>query len=287
MTTGLDESDFYCTDSACLVYKADPGTRWYYHNAPYSLVRKILENATGKNLNVYTKNQVSDPIGMKGLWVPSGYNNFFFSNARTMARFGLMVSAGGVWDGDTIIHDRNYFNSMKSPSQALNPAYGYLWWLNGQDSFIPPGTSQVFKGTLYTKAPQDSYFALGANGQIIGVFPTQGYILVRQGAEPVDEAETFVNEVCGKVMDLLCPVSVDDKKDEFQSIQIRPNPAGDIIHVNTEILPEQISITDIRGRTVLETRDLTIRVGHLVRGTYFVRIRSTDGNTTTSRLILQ
>ena len=38
MTTGLDDgvADPDCTLPACLVYKADAGTRWAYHNAAYT-----------------------------------------------------------------------------------------------------------------------------------------------------------------------------------------------------------------------------------------------------------
>jgi CubicO group peptidase (beta-lactamase class C family) len=39
MTTGLDDGvdNTDCTDNICLVYKAEPGARWAYHNAPYTL----------------------------------------------------------------------------------------------------------------------------------------------------------------------------------------------------------------------------------------------------------
>ena len=34
--------------------------------------------------------------------------------------------------------DSNYFDAMTNTSQSLNPAYGYLWWLNGKSSFHLP-----------------------------------------------------------------------------------------------------------------------------------------------------
>ncbi|MEZ5069123.1 MAG: hypothetical protein R2847_11860 [Bacteroidia bacterium] len=38
MTSGLDDGvpDNHCTYDSCLVYLADAGTRWAYHNAPYT-----------------------------------------------------------------------------------------------------------------------------------------------------------------------------------------------------------------------------------------------------------
>lgn len=56
MTTGLDyeTDDLDCTNSACLNYKADAGNQWYYHNAPYTLLEKVVEEATGIGYNDYT-----------------------------------------------------------------------------------------------------------------------------------------------------------------------------------------------------------------------------------------
>lgn len=55
MTTGLDDEvvDNHCTNDTCLVYKADAGTRWAYHNAPYTLLDKVIVNSTGMDLNFF------------------------------------------------------------------------------------------------------------------------------------------------------------------------------------------------------------------------------------------
>jgi len=53
MTSGLDDGviDDDCTDPICLEYIADAGTRWAYHNAPYTLLDDVLQSATTVNLN--------------------------------------------------------------------------------------------------------------------------------------------------------------------------------------------------------------------------------------------
>ena len=55
MTTGLDDgvSENHCTLDTCLVYLADPGTRWAYHNGPYTLLDEVIRNATEQTLNGY------------------------------------------------------------------------------------------------------------------------------------------------------------------------------------------------------------------------------------------
>ena len=126
MTTGLNELLFFCTDPSCLHYKSDAGTRWVYHNSPYSLLKDVLEEATGTDINSYTVAKLKNKIGMGTVfWYPSGYNNFFISNARDMARFGLLIQAGGTWNGTPVINNSEYFNAMINTSQELNLSYGY------------------------------------------------------------------------------------------------------------------------------------------------------------------
>ena len=60
MTTGLDDgvANKDCTDPACLVYLADPDTRWAYHNAPYTLLDGVMASATGQSLNAFLSAQL-------------------------------------------------------------------------------------------------------------------------------------------------------------------------------------------------------------------------------------
>ena len=60
MTTGLDDNvpDVDCADPACLLYKADAGTRWAYHNAAYYKVQDIIAAATGMTYPAYCKEKI-------------------------------------------------------------------------------------------------------------------------------------------------------------------------------------------------------------------------------------
>lgn len=186
MTSGLDDNipptpavpdPDNCTQPACLSYKADAGTRWAYHNAPYRLLHDVIEEASGQTINQFTKNRLLDRTGMKGFW----FDHVLYGRARDMARFGLLTLAGGVWDGDTLLHDADYFYAMTHPSQTLNKSYGYLWWLNGQPSFMLPGLQLVLPGEIFPPAPDDLIAALGKNDQKIHVVPSKGWVVVRQG----------------------------------------------------------------------------------------------------------
>ena len=151
MTTGLDDnvSDPNCTNDNCLLYFSDPGSRWAYHNAPYTLLRPVIENATGQGINIYNYQKLLNPTGMTGLFLYNGFNNIFYSTSRSMARIGLLILNNGNWDGNQIMTDTNYFNQMLNSSQSLNESYGYLWWLNGKTSYMLPGSQFVFNMNLY------------------------------------------------------------------------------------------------------------------------------------------
>jgi CubicO group peptidase (beta-lactamase class C family) len=213
MTSGLDDgvSNPFCSDDSCLIYLADPETRWAYHNAPYTLLRPVLENATGQGINIYANQRLLNPIGMDGVFSYVGYDNVFSSTTRSMARFGLLIQNNGEWDGTQILSDEDYFSQMINTSQALNESYGYLWWLNGKSSFMLPGTQFVFDGSLFPNAPNDVIAALGKNGQIINVVPSENMVWVRMGnASSTELVETNLNiGVWNYINDLSCVSTVE------------------------------------------------------------------------------
>lgn len=190
MTTGLDYTvaNLDCTDSVCLQYKVDAGKQWYYHNAPYTLLEKVVSIATGINYNVYTDQSIESKIGMNGSWQKLDYNNVYFSTARDAARFGLLLLNGGHWDGVAVLDDQEYFNQMVNSSQNLNLSYGYLTWLNGKSSIIVPGIPSVFNYSLSPSAPTSLFAALGKNGQFIDVIPELDVVVIRMGENPDQSA---------------------------------------------------------------------------------------------------
>ena len=184
MTSGLDfNDDIFCYDPECLVYLNEPGTFWYYHNAPYTLLDQVLSSATGIDFKDYYEDRIGDKIGMDGQWVKVGYNNLFFSDIRSMARYGLLVLNGGMWEETPIIKDEEFFTDMTNTSQDLNPSYGYLWWLNGKEAYRAPSSEEQFSGKLINSAPDDLIAGLGAFDQKLYVVASQNLVVVRLGAD--------------------------------------------------------------------------------------------------------
>jgi CubicO group peptidase (beta-lactamase class C family) len=186
MTTGLDynASDQDCTTPSCLQYKTDAGDQWYYHNAPYTLLKSVVINASGMLYNDFTDQKLESKIGMNGKWMQLGDNNVYLSSARDAARFGLLLLNKGKWANNQIMTDINYFNAMTNSSQNLNPAYGYLFWLNGKSSIILPGSTISFNQQFSNNAPADLFSGIGKNGQYVNVIPSRDMVIIRMGDAP-------------------------------------------------------------------------------------------------------
>lgn len=183
MTTGLDDTKGDAAEPLDLTYAADAGTRWAYHNAPYTLLEKVVSNATSQDFNSYFNENLQDVIGMTGVWQWSGDNHLYLSDARSAARFGLLMMHRGRWDRCTLLSETEAISATSS-SQQINPSYGYLWWLNGQNEYMLPQSQFEFSGLLIPNAPLDSYSAIGKNGQYISVSPEQGLVVIRMGENP-------------------------------------------------------------------------------------------------------
>ena len=208
MTTGLDYTvpDNHCTDPECLQYRAEPGMQWFYHNASYTLLEQVVSKAAGVQYNEFTDVELENKIGMSGQWIRSGYNNLYWSTARDAARFGLLVLNKGKWKDTPIMTDMAYYNAMVTSSQDLNPSYGYLWWLNGKSAVILPGLTSPILTDIAPEAPSDLFAAMGKNGQVIDIVPSQDLVVVRMGEAAGDglisiQFHDNMWEILGRVMD--------------------------------------------------------------------------------------
>lgn len=177
MTSGLSDA---------LEYRKPAGTEWRYNTGAYSRVLEAVSRAAGMERNELTKKWLTGPTGMADSeWKPrrgtasgASANRFgFASTARDMARFGLLILAGGVWAGEPVVADRSFLSASISPSQDLNRAYGYLWWLNG----YPWRQGRVNRPKLISTAPDDLVAAQGALQRKVYVVPSLGLVAVRLG----------------------------------------------------------------------------------------------------------
>lgn len=283
MSSGLDDNlpstpqipdPDNCLDPACLVYKADVGTRWAYHNAPYRLLQDVVPAATGQSWQQYTNQQLKQKIGMStGFWL----DYIFYSKPRDMARFGLLILNKGIWENEAILKDTSYFKQMVNTSQELNRAYGYLWWLNGKNEYMLPGLQFKFRTDLIPSAPDDLIAALGKNDQKIYVVPSQNLVVIRMGNSAEDSKEalsSFDTQLWEKIMAVINPTTATTAASIQNKLNIYPNPGAELINWECSAAVRRIQFYDAQGRLVKEIQhpNKTLIVKDLPSGHYYLRM---------------
>src|SRR4051812_2357957 len=184
MTSGLDDD---------LRYRGPPGDTWFYNTPAYHLLQPVLESASGMSLQDYSDEVLFGVVGISSaVWtprpadappLPGADQTGLTMTPRDMARFGLLVLAGGSWAGRPVV-DAAYLRTALTSSQADNPSYGLLWWLNGQRSFLRPVPHpEPVAGPIVPSAPSDLVAALGADDQKVYLVPSLDLVVVRQGAQ--------------------------------------------------------------------------------------------------------
>ena len=201
---GVDQFE----QTAALPLEHEPGTHWAYNTPVYRMLLGVLEKATGEPLPTYTKRKLTAPLGMEhGAWdgLPAGAKTswtWFRCSVHDMARFGELILGRGEFQGKRLVGAKWLVEATRS-SQQLNPAYGYLWWLNGQNVFqMPAGGLQ--KGMLWNDCPRDAVGALGAMDKKIFVVPSLQLVVARHGGavgvqHVLGPNQGFDNQLLGKV----------------------------------------------------------------------------------------
>lgn len=277
MTTGLDylTLDQNCTEPECLVYLNAPEEDWYYHNAPYTLLTNVIVNASEQEYTEYTNERLASKIGFIGFWLESGDNHIFYSTARGMARFGLLMLSNGDWDGEVVLDDKSYLQKSINASQSINESYGYLWWLNGKESYRLPGSTFTFDGAMFPDAPDDLYAAIGKNGQICIVVPSQDLVIVRMGDNPDGSLVplAYVKDVWSQYAKLDCSSSIDEQI--VLDVRVWPRVTSNYLHFSSGADLDRIDVLDRSGRIVMSVGDADrLDVSRLTSGIYFAHMIS-------------
>jgi CubicO group peptidase (beta-lactamase class C family) len=257
MTTGLDDNvpDDNCTVDTCLIYKASAGNRWAYHNAPYRLLHDVVDSSSSSTWNGFLTQEIKSKCGMNGTF----FNGVYYSTARSMARFGLVLLGKGKWGATSILGDTVFLNNMANTSQNKNLGYGYLTWLNGKSSYMLPQSQLVVNGPLVPNAPADMYAAIGKDGQIINVVPSKNLVVIRMGNNPNDGAlvtTVFNNDLWSYLNAVICtPSDVNTVQAEQPRLEIYPNPSTDLTRIrvpNSNEKDRKLIVTNMQGQLVYQ-----------------------------------
>jgi CubicO group peptidase (beta-lactamase class C family) len=150
-----------------------PGERWEYNNSAIQTLEAVLERATGQDVEAFARESLFQPIGMTSTIRRDDAGNpltFMGTQASCLdlARFGYLFLRGGRWEDRQVVPEE-WVVDATTPSQPLQPNYGYLWWLNED------GDPQ------WSDLPEDAYAAIGLGGQVVLVVPSWDLVATRMG----------------------------------------------------------------------------------------------------------
>ena len=154
------------------------GYEFRYKNIDPQILGIALRNAVGMPIAEYASEKLWGPIGAAhdAYWLVDHKGGMektyccFHTDARDIARIGLLYEHMGNWQGLQIV-DTSYVRASLTPihipdgergDSVICDRYGYLWWLRNTDG----------KG---------DYAADGMKGQYVGTIPDKDLIFVRLG----------------------------------------------------------------------------------------------------------
>lgn len=155
-----------------------PGTCWDYENYDTILGVLAMKKALGdsKSYLEFPRRALLGRIGMRNtLLSVDRFGDFILSsqvytNARDLARFGLLYLQNGLWNGERLLSE-DWIGFVRTPAPATAERgnfYGGQWWL------VPDGRTDV---------PGDAYSTAGNRGQFVIVVPSHELVIVRRGLD--------------------------------------------------------------------------------------------------------
>ena len=156
----------------------EPGTNWDYENYDTLLAVYKMKQVLGneQTYREFPRRALLDKIGMRSTLVSTDrFGDFILSsqvytNARDLARFGLLYLQDGIWNGERLISE-DWIDFVRTPAPATvgrGGQYGGQWWL------VPENRHDV---------PKDAYSTSGNRGQYAVVVPTHDLVIVRRGLD--------------------------------------------------------------------------------------------------------
>lgn len=155
-----------------------PGTHFRYANNDSVLAVHALRAATGDAARALSRpyTDLFWPLGMTRTHAETDWRGGFvlssqvWSTARDLARFGLLLQQGGLFEGRRLLPD-GWVRAATTPSGPQPEGdFGYgatLWLMQRTDG-----------------VPADAFAAMGNRGQYVIVVPSRGVVLVRRGEDP-------------------------------------------------------------------------------------------------------
>ncbi len=154
----------------------EPGSVYDYQNDDALLSAAALRAVIPDKQSYFEfpRRVLLDPIGMRSTLLGADrFGNYvmssqIYTNARDLARLGLLYLNRGRWNGQQILPEEwvDFVRTPASSTRQRGNTYGGHWWL------VPDSQRDL---------PQDAYVASGAQGNYCIVVPSYDLVVVRRG----------------------------------------------------------------------------------------------------------
>ena len=156
----------------------EPGANWDYENYDTLLAVYAMKRALGseKKYHEFPRKRLLDRIGMRNTLLGTDrFGDFVLSsqvytNARDLARFGLLYLQDGVWNGERLLSE-DWIDFVRTPAPSTAERgnfYGGQFWL------VPDERTDV---------PRDAWSTAGNRGQYVVIVPSRDLVIVRRGLD--------------------------------------------------------------------------------------------------------
>ncbi len=176
---------------------AEPGTRYDYCDAGYTLLAYAFIKITGEEIKDYITRKIFSKLGISSAhWdLQGGYGKMgphtnghtgLHITVRDLARVGYLLLKEGMWSGERILPASLFKKIEETP--RVNPRYGIGFWKNTDQRLIQ-------------NAPGDTYFMNGFRSNRCYVIPSLKMVVTRAGSGPAQWNEhKFLGDILGSII---------------------------------------------------------------------------------------
>ena len=157
---------------------------------------------------------------------------------------------------------------------------------------MAPGLQFVFPGSINPNGPSDLIMALGKNGQMINIVPSQNLVYIRMGDAPgVGEVPFAFNDtIWQKINSFPCPSLVQNQT-SIAEFNLYPNPSNSLVNIDFANTTFTVYVYDFTGKLVAQQSNCYDRCSFSVKGfeagIYNVKVLTKELLTQNKTLIIQ
>ncbi|MGE7468224.1 serine hydrolase domain-containing protein [Bosea sp. NPDC003192] len=151
-----------------------PGSFWFYNNWDFNTLGTIYRQRTGDDIFESFARRIAAPIGMEDFSARDGRYALspvsihpaypFRLSARDLARFGVLYTNGGSWNGRQLV-PAAWVRESTAPHAATDRptrGYAYMWWTLPEGGF-----------------GRGAALASGYGGQLLAIVPDKRLVMVQ------------------------------------------------------------------------------------------------------------